>query len=60
MSNCIACGPGLLHLARQPDERVGIGDMMDSTHVMAQVLADLLSPQSDEAVDQVLKPFLPS
>jgi succinyl-diaminopimelate desuccinylase len=42
LSNCIAYGPGLLHLAHQPDEWVGIGDMMDSTRVMALVLADLL------------------
>ena len=42
LSNCIAYGPGLLHLAHQPDEWVGIGDMMDSAHVMALVLADLL------------------
>ncbi len=43
LRNCIAYGPGLLHLAHQPDEWVGIGDMMDSAHVMALVLADLLA-----------------
>ncbi|MGQ0566934.1 MAG: acetylornithine deacetylase/succinyl-diaminopimelate desuccinylase family protein [Gemmobacter sp.] len=42
LRNCIAYGPGLLHLAHQPDEWVGIGDMMDSAHVMALVLEDLL------------------
>ena len=42
LHNCIAYGPGLLHLAHQPDEWVGIGDMMDSAHVMALVLEDLL------------------
>ncbi|WP_225026347.1 acetylornithine deacetylase/succinyl-diaminopimelate desuccinylase family protein [Xinfangfangia pollutisoli] len=44
LKNCIAYGPGLLHLAHQPDEWVGIGDMMDSARVMALVLADLLAP----------------
>ena len=42
LKNCIAYGPGLLHLAHQPDEWVGIGDMVDSAHVMALVLQDLL------------------
>ena len=42
LSNCIAYGPGLLHLAHQPDEWVGVQDMMDSARVMALVLADLL------------------
>lgn len=43
LSNCIAYGPGLLHLAHQPDEWVGVQDMMDSARVMALVLADLLA-----------------
>ncbi|MFN3822664.1 MAG: acetylornithine deacetylase/succinyl-diaminopimelate desuccinylase family protein [Pseudorhodobacter sp.] len=43
MKNCIAYGPGLLHLAHQPDEWVGIGDMADSAKVMAGVMADLLA-----------------
>jgi succinyl-diaminopimelate desuccinylase len=42
LSNCIAYGPGLLHLAHQPDEWVGVQDMEDSARVMALVLADLL------------------
>jgi len=42
LKNCIAYGPGLLHLAHQPDEWVGIGDMLDSAKVMAGVMADLL------------------
>lgn len=42
LKNCIAYGPGLLHLAHQPDEWVGIEDMLDSARVMALVLADLL------------------
>jgi len=43
LSNCIAYGPGLLHLAHQPDEWVGVQDMEDSAKVMALVLADLLA-----------------
>jgi succinyl-diaminopimelate desuccinylase len=44
LRNCIAYGPGLLHLAHQPDEWVGIDDMLDSAQVMALVLHDLLRP----------------
>ncbi|MDT8857293.1 acetylornithine deacetylase/succinyl-diaminopimelate desuccinylase family protein [Paracoccaceae bacterium Fryx2] len=44
LHNCIAYGPGLLHLAHQPDEWVGVQDMIDSAKVMALVLADLLAP----------------
>ena len=43
LSNCIAYGPGILDLAHQPDEWVGIDDMVDSAKVMALVLADLLT-----------------
>jgi succinyl-diaminopimelate desuccinylase len=43
LSNCIAYGPGILDLAHQPDEWVGIDDMADSAKVMALVLADLLA-----------------
>ncbi len=43
LKNCIAYGPGLLHLAHQPDEWVGVQDMEDSAKVMALVLADLLT-----------------
>ena len=42
MRNCIAYGPGILDLAHQPDEWVGIGDMLDSAKVMAYALSDLL------------------
>lgn len=42
LKNCIAYGPGLLHLAHQPDEWVGVQDMLDSAKVMALVLHDLL------------------
>ncbi|MCT2539283.1 acetylornithine deacetylase/succinyl-diaminopimelate desuccinylase family protein [Sedimentimonas flavescens] len=44
LKNCIAYGPGLLELAHQPDEWVGITDMADSAKVMALVLAELLAP----------------
>ncbi len=44
LKNCIAYGPGILDLAHQPDEWVGIDDMADSARVMALVLADLLGP----------------
>lgn len=42
LKNCIAYGPGILDLAHQPDEWVGVEDMVDSAGVMALVLADLL------------------
>jgi succinyl-diaminopimelate desuccinylase len=43
LRNCIAYGPGLLHLAHQPDEWISVRDMEDSAKVMALVLADLLA-----------------
>ena len=43
LSNCIAYGPGILDLAHQPDEWVGVQDMVDSATVMALVLAELLT-----------------
>lgn len=42
LKNCIAYGPGVLDLAHQPDEWVGVQDMLDSAGVMALVLDDLL------------------
>ncbi len=42
MHNCIAYGPGILDLAHQPDEWIGIDDMLDSAKVMALTLLDLL------------------
>lgn len=42
LRNCIAYGPGILDLAHQPDEWVGVDDMLDSARVMALTLADLL------------------
>ena len=41
LKNCIAYGPGRLELAHQPDEWVGIDDMVESAKVMALVLAEL-------------------
>ncbi|OWJ78475.1 MULTISPECIES: acetylornithine deacetylase/succinyl-diaminopimelate desuccinylase family protein [Haematobacter] len=42
LKNCIAYGPGILDLAHQPDEWVGVDDMLDSARVMALTLGDLL------------------
>ncbi|MDR5652542.1 acetylornithine deacetylase/succinyl-diaminopimelate desuccinylase family protein [Ruixingdingia sedimenti] len=42
LKNCIAYGPGVLDLAHQPDEWVGVDDMADSAKVMALTLAELL------------------
>jgi len=41
LHNCIAYGPGILDLAHQPDEYVGIDDMIESAQVMARTLATL-------------------
>jgi succinyl-diaminopimelate desuccinylase len=45
LKNCIAYGPGVLDLAHQPDEWVGIEDMADAAKVMALTLAELLAPR---------------
>ncbi|HET8727107.1 MAG TPA: acetylornithine deacetylase/succinyl-diaminopimelate desuccinylase family protein [Alphaproteobacteria bacterium] len=42
LHNCIAYGPGILDLAHQPDEWVGVDDMLDSAKVMALTLDDLI------------------
>ena len=47
LKNCIAYGPGILDLAHQPDEYVGIQDMLDSAKVMARTLVTLLTPQDN-------------
>ncbi|THH35382.1 acetylornithine deacetylase/succinyl-diaminopimelate desuccinylase family protein [Aliishimia ponticola] len=44
LKNCIAYGPGELELAHQPDEWVGITDMIDSAKVMGKSLEKLLLP----------------
>jgi len=43
LKNCIAYGPGILDLAHQPDEWVGVQDMLDSAKVMALTLEELLT-----------------
>lgn len=43
LRNCIAYGPGILDLAHQPDEWVGIDDMADAAKVMALTLKELLA-----------------
>lgn len=42
LKNCIAYGPGILDLAHQPDEWIGVDDMADSARVMAGALHALL------------------
>jgi succinyl-diaminopimelate desuccinylase len=42
LKNCIAYGPGILDLAHQPDEWVGVDDMADAALVMSLALHDLL------------------
>ncbi len=42
LKNCVAYGPGVLDLAHQPDEWVGIDDMADAATVMAFALDALL------------------
>jgi succinyl-diaminopimelate desuccinylase len=47
LKNCIAYGPGILELAHQPDEWVGVEDMMQSAQVMALAAVQLLGlPQA--------------
>jgi succinyl-diaminopimelate desuccinylase len=43
LRDCIAYGPGVLDLAHQPDEWVGIADMVASAKVMAIAAATLLA-----------------
>jgi succinyl-diaminopimelate desuccinylase len=42
LHNCVAYGPGILDLAHQPDEYVGVDDMLDASLVMGLALARLL------------------
>ncbi|MGB0496734.1 MAG: acetylornithine deacetylase/succinyl-diaminopimelate desuccinylase family protein, partial [Rubricella sp.] len=42
LKNCVAYGPGVLDLAHQPDEWIGIDDMVDSAKVMGHALHRLL------------------
>lgn len=45
LKNCIAYGPGILDLAHQPDEYVGVEDMVASAKVMALALLELVGPK---------------
>ncbi len=45
LKDCIAYGPGVLDLAHQPDEWVGVDDMIASAKVMALAAAALLARQ---------------
>jgi succinyl-diaminopimelate desuccinylase len=42
LKSCIAYGPGILDLAHQPDEYVGVDDLVDAAQVMALAAWDLL------------------
>ena len=44
LKDCVAYGPGILDLAHQPDEWVGIDDMVDAACVMGRTLIALLTP----------------
>ena len=46
LHDCIAYGPGILDLAHQPDEFVGIDDMVASAKVMAAAALTLLGVQA--------------
>ena len=41
LNDCIAYGPGILDLAHQPDEYVGIQELVDSAKIMALAALDL-------------------
>jgi succinyl-diaminopimelate desuccinylase len=43
LKDCIAYGPGILDLAHQPDEYVGIDDLVHSAQVMALAAFTLLT-----------------
>ena len=43
LHDCVAYGPGILDLAHQPDEWVGIDDMAESARVMAIGIHALLN-----------------
>ncbi len=43
LKDCVAYGPGLLELAHQPDEYVGVEDMLDAAKIMAAAALRLLA-----------------
>ena len=46
LKDCVAYGPGILDLAHQPDEYIGIDDMVQSAQVMAAAAVDLLTGEA--------------
>jgi succinyl-diaminopimelate desuccinylase len=46
---CVAYGPGILDLAHQPDEWIGIDDMLASAKVMAAAALTLLHERTENA-----------
>jgi succinyl-diaminopimelate desuccinylase len=46
LQSCIAYGPGILDLAHQPDEYVGIQEMVDSAKIMALAALQLMGGRS--------------
>lgn len=47
LKDCIAYGPGILDLAHQPDEWVGIDDMVKAAQVMALATMGLLGSAAE-------------
>jgi succinyl-diaminopimelate desuccinylase len=45
LQDCIAYGPGILDLAHQPDEYVGIQELADSAKIMALAVLNLRTPR---------------
>ncbi|HBO89392.1 MAG TPA: succinyl-diaminopimelate desuccinylase, partial [Acidobacteria bacterium] len=43
VTDCIAYGPGALHLAHQPDEWCGIDDLVAATKVLALSILKLVA-----------------
>ena len=43
LDNCIAYGPGILDLAHQPDEWIGVDDMIDRAKIMGKALTNFHS-----------------
>jgi succinyl-diaminopimelate desuccinylase len=48
LKDCIAYGPGILDLAHQANEYVGVSDMVESAKVMAIATYELLSGEQTE------------
>jgi len=51
LKNCVAYGPGILDLAHQPDEYVGVDDMLDAALVMGLALGRLLGVAPEPAAE---------